>query len=101
MKPPFNPDVCSQKLAEFIKQFGPTFPVGVVDQGFVGPYSQITPDMRPTVPIIFFIDCTFISDPSRLAATRSSITATWQRISAPRSTNCSLKSRPSAGKKGS
>jgi len=51
----FNPDA-PQKLAEFIQKFQPAFPVGTVDGSFVQNYAQITPAMRPTVPIIFFID---------------------------------------------
>ena len=51
----FNPDA-RQRLAEFVNRFKPTFPVGTVDAAFVNNYSQITPDMRPQVPIIFFID---------------------------------------------
>lgn len=47
-----------QKIGEFIGQYKPTFPVGVVDPNFVANYAQITPDMRPTVPILFFIDRT-------------------------------------------
>ena len=51
----FNPDA-PQKIDEFIKTFKPTFPVGLVASSFISSYSQITPDMRPTVPILFFID---------------------------------------------
>ena len=51
----FNPDA-KQKLAEFIRLYKPNFPVGTVDGYFVNNYAQITPQMRPQVPILFFID---------------------------------------------
>jgi hypothetical protein len=51
----FNPDA-RQKLAEFIRLYKPTFPVGTVDGYFVNNYAQITPQMRPQVPFLFFID---------------------------------------------
>lgn len=51
----FNADA-PQKLGDFVRQFKPAFPVGLVDPNFVSNYSQITPMMRPTVPIMFFID---------------------------------------------
>ena len=45
-----------QAVEEFIKIYKPNFPVGLVDPYFVLNYAQITPGMRPTVPIMFFID---------------------------------------------
>jgi hypothetical protein len=55
----FNADA-PQKIDDFIKTFKPTFPVGVIPSNFVASYSQITPDMRPTVPILFFIDKNYV-----------------------------------------
>jgi hypothetical protein len=46
----------ANELNEFIRTYKPAFPVGLIDPQFVVNYSQITPDMRPTTPVIFFID---------------------------------------------
>lgn len=53
----FNPDA-REKLPAFIAQFKPNFPVGLVDQMFVGNYAQLqTLNGRiPKVPIMLFID---------------------------------------------
>ncbi len=53
-----NPDA-SLRMGEFIQQFKPNYPVGMADPGVVANFSQFTPDMRPTVPIMFFIDRNF------------------------------------------
>lgn len=53
-----NPDA-PQKLAEFIRQFKPSFPVGTLDNNLAMPYSQIPPTTRASVPIMFFIDRNF------------------------------------------
>lgn len=50
----FNTD--ANGLNDFIKTYKPAFPVGLVDARFIVNYAEITPDIRPTVPIIFFID---------------------------------------------
>jgi hypothetical protein len=50
----FNTD--ANGLNDFIKTYKPTFPVGLIDPRFVMNYAEITPDMRPTAPIMFFID---------------------------------------------
>ena len=52
----FNTD--ANGLNEFIKTYKPTFPVGLVDPRFILEYAQITEGMRPTVPVMFFIDRT-------------------------------------------
>ena len=52
----FNTD--ANGVSDFIKQYKPTFPVGLVDPRFIMEYAQITADMRPTVPVMFFIDRT-------------------------------------------
>lgn len=50
-----NPDA-PQKIAEFITKFKPAYPAGTIENSVVVNYGQFTPDMRPTVPILFFID---------------------------------------------
>ncbi len=50
----FNTD--ANGVNDFIRTYKPTFPAGLIDARFVMNYSEITPDMRPTVPIMFFID---------------------------------------------
>lgn len=46
----------ANELRQFIATYKPDFPVGLVDMKFALDYSQVSPGMRPTVPIIFFID---------------------------------------------
>ena len=52
----FNTD--TNGLNEFIKTYKPSFPVELVDPRFILEYAQITEGMRPTVPVMFFIDRT-------------------------------------------
>jgi hypothetical protein len=52
----FNTD--ANGLNDFIKTYKPAFPVGLVDARFIVDYAEITAGMRPTVPVMFFIDRT-------------------------------------------
>jgi hypothetical protein len=44
------------ELKQFLATYKPAFPVGIVDVRYAMDYAQVTPGMRPTVPIMFFID---------------------------------------------
>lgn len=45
-----------QMVAEFIRTWKPTFPVGMIDTTFAFNYAQVTAQMRPSVPFLLFID---------------------------------------------
>lgn len=51
----FN-DEAKTNLAEFIKTFKPAFPVGLAEAADVVAFTQVTPEMRPTAPILVVID---------------------------------------------
>jgi hypothetical protein len=53
----FNPEA-PQRLGEFIQQYKPSFPVGLVDPNFVSNYAQLATlgGRIPKVPLLFFID---------------------------------------------
>jgi len=43
-------------MPDFMKRFKPNFPVGTVSRDFMANYAQITPMMRVSVPVMFFVD---------------------------------------------
>ena len=49
----FNPEA---NMAEYQARFKPNHPVGKIERDFVANYAQITPNMRVSVPVLFFID---------------------------------------------
>ncbi len=45
-----------EAVKQFVKTYNVPFPVGTVDGQTFVKWAQITADMRPTVPILFFIN---------------------------------------------
>jgi hypothetical protein len=43
-------------VKEFVAKYKPGFPVGIVDGEYFVKWSGVTPEMRPTVPMMFIID---------------------------------------------
>jgi thiol-disulfide isomerase/thioredoxin len=43
-------------LTKFLNLYSPTFPVGLAEPADVVSFTQLTPAMRPTAPILLFID---------------------------------------------
>ncbi len=52
----FREDDDTAAVQKFITKFKPGFPVGIVDANILAQFSQITAEMRPTAPMLFFID---------------------------------------------
>lgn len=52
----FNDRDNAASIANFKKQYKPGFPVGIVEGGFFVKWAQLTPEMRPTVPMVFIVD---------------------------------------------
>ena len=49
----FNDDA---NMADYQSRFKPNHPVGKIERDFVVNYAQMTPMMRVSVPVLFFID---------------------------------------------
>ncbi len=45
-----------ETIKNFVATYKPNFPVGLVDGEYFVKWSLLTPDMRPTVPMVFIID---------------------------------------------
>jgi hypothetical protein len=52
----FNDRDDASAVMSFVKKYKPNFPVGIVQGEFFVRWAQLTPEMRPTVPIVFIID---------------------------------------------
>lgn len=46
----------AEAVKQFVKTYNVPFPVAMVDGDYFVKWAQITPEMRPTVPITFFIN---------------------------------------------
>jgi thiol-disulfide isomerase/thioredoxin len=52
----FRPDDNKEALASFAAKYKPSFPVGMIDERLLVQFGQLTAEMRPSVPMLFFID---------------------------------------------
>lgn len=52
----FNDTDTPDVLREFVAKYQPPHPVGIVDGAYFVKWSGVTPEMRPTVPMVYIID---------------------------------------------
>lgn len=52
----FRDDDNKEAIAKFVKEYKPSYPVGIIDGNLLAKWGQLTAEMRPTVPMLFFID---------------------------------------------
>lgn len=53
----FNNDTDTPEIVKaFTQKYKPNFPVGVIDGTAFVKWAAVTPEMRPTVPMVFIID---------------------------------------------
>ncbi len=52
----FRPDDNEEAIKKFVQTYKPAFPVGMIDANLLVKFGQLTPEIRPTVPMVFFID---------------------------------------------
>ncbi len=43
-------------IKKFVREFKPSYPVGIIDAEKLAEWGQLTAEMHPTVPMLFFID---------------------------------------------
>jgi peroxiredoxin len=52
----FSDTDTADQVNSYAKNYQPAFPIGIIDGEFFIKWSQVTPQMRPTVPMTFIID---------------------------------------------
>ena len=52
----FRDDDNKAAIEKFVQQYKPNYPVGMIDANLLAKWGQLTAEMRPTVPMLFFID---------------------------------------------
>ncbi|MBS1874221.1 MAG: TlpA family protein disulfide reductase [Acidobacteria bacterium] len=52
----FRDDDNKAAIEKFVQEYKPTYPVGMIDANLLAKWGQLTAEMRPTVPMLFFID---------------------------------------------
>lgn len=52
----FSDRETTDSIKNFVATYKPNFPVGIVDGEFFVKWSLLTPQMRPTVPMVYIID---------------------------------------------
>jgi thiol-disulfide isomerase/thioredoxin len=52
----FRSDDDKAAVQHFIDTYKPGFPVGMIDEKLLIQFGQLTPEMRPIVPMLFFVD---------------------------------------------
>src|ERR1039457_850718 len=52
----FRPDDDEAALKKFVQEYKPSYPIGMIDANLLVKFGGLTPEIRPTVPMLFFID---------------------------------------------
>jgi peroxiredoxin len=52
----FRPDDDEAALKKFAEEYKPSYPIGMIDANLLAKFGELTPEIRPTVPMLFFID---------------------------------------------
>lgn len=52
----FKPEDNAEALKKFAEEYKTNYTLGMIDGKLMTTFGQLTPEMRPTVPMVFFID---------------------------------------------